>query len=410
MQFSDLQLNQSILKALSEERYHKATLVQQKVIPLVLDKKDVIVGSQTGSGKTAAFALPILHNLEQEPQAEQGVKKIKALIISPTRELAIQIEESFNTYGKHTNLQAAAVYGGISIKPQKEILAKGVDILVATPGRFIDLQEQGSIDLNALKTFVLDEADLMLDMGFIQDVKKIEALCPRKKQTLLFSATMPEKVSDLAKAMLYKPETVNVIPTGNTVNKIGQLLYYTPKKNKVDLCLHLLRNTINGRIIIFRRTKYGVDKLEQTLLKNGYKATSVHGDKTQILRNQAIEDFKSNKVNILIATDVAARGIDISKIDAVINVDIPNIPETYVHRIGRTGRAGKSGIAFSLCSADETSYIKAIQEFLKRPIKIIEDQPFLLVKPKHKKQPNTISKNKKGRKSEASKKKKKRWY
>ncbi|WP_422089598.1 DEAD/DEAH box helicase [Tenacibaculum ovolyticum] len=410
MQFSDLQLNQSILKALSEERYHKATLVQQKVIPLVLDKKDVIVGSQTGSGKTAAFALPILHNLEQEPQAEQGVKKIKALIISPTRELAIQIEESFNTYGKHTKLQAAAVYGGISIKPQKEILAKGVDVLVATPGRFIDLQEQGSIDLNALKTFVLDEADLMLDMGFIQDVRKIEALCPRKKQTLLFSATMPEKVSDLAKAMLYKPETINVIPTGNTVNKIGQLLYYTPKKHKVDLCLHLLRNTIQGRIIIFRRTKYGVDKLEQTLLKNGYKATSVHGDKTQILRNQAIEDFKSNKVNILIATDVAARGIDISKIDAVINVDIPNVPETYVHRIGRTGRAGKSGIAFSLCSADETSYIKAIQEFLKRPIKIIEDQPFLLVKPKHKKQPNTISKNKKGRKSEASKKKKKRWY
>ena len=187
-------------------------------------------------------------------------------------------------------------------------------------------------------------------------------------------------------------------------------LYYTPKKHKVDLCLHLLRNTIQGRIIIFRRTKFGVDKLEQTLLKNGYKATSVHGDKTQILRNQAIEDFKSNKVNILIATDVAARGIDISKIDAVINVDIPNVPETYVHRIGRTGRAGKSGIAFSFCSADETSYIKAIQEFLKRPIKIIEDQPFLLVKPKHKKQPNTISKNKKGRKSEASKKKKKRWY
>lgn len=410
MQFSELHLNKSILKVLSEEKYHQATLVQQRVIPLVLDKKDVIVGSQTGSGKTAAFALPIIHNLEKEQDTENKDKKIKALIISPTRELAIQIEESFNTYSKYTNLLATAVYGGISTKPQKEILAKGVDILVATPGRFIDLHEQGSVDLRLLKTFVLDEADLMLDMGFIQDVRKIEELCPRKKQTLLFSATMPEKVSDLAKAMLRNPETINVIPTENTVNKIGQLLYYTPKKNKVDLCLHLLRNTIQGRIIIFRRTKFGVDKLEQTLIKNGYKVTSVHGDKTQILRNQAIEDFKSNKVNILIATDVAARGIDISKIDAVINVDIPNVPETYVHRIGRTGRAGKSGIAFSFCSADETSYIKNIQEFLKRPIKIIEDHPFLLVKPKHKKQPNTVSKNKKGRKSEASKKKKKRWY
>lgn len=410
MQFSDLHLNKAILKALNEERYHKATLVQQKVIPLALSGKDVIVGSQTGSGKTAAFALPIINELSKEQDSEKGEKKIKALIISPTRELAIQIQDNFTIYSKYTNLRTTAVYGGISTKPQKDVLAKGVDILIATPGRFIDLHKQGSIDLRLLKTFVLDEADLMLDMGFIQDVRKIEALCPRKKQTLLFSATMPEKVNDLAKSMLYKPETVNVIPTDNSVNKIGQLLYYTPKKNKVDLCLHLLRNTIQGRIIIFRRTKFGVDKLEQTLIKNGYKVTSVHGDKTQILRNQAIEDFKNNKANILIATDVAARGIDIHKIDAVINVDIPNVPETYVHRIGRTGRAGKSGIAFSLCSADETSYIKAIQEFLKRPIKIIEDHPFLLVKPKHKKQPNTISKNKKGRKSEASKKKKKRWY
>ncbi|MDO6812659.1 DEAD/DEAH box helicase [Tenacibaculum soleae] len=410
MQFSDLHLNKAILKALNEERYHKATLVQQKVIPLALSGKDVIVGSQTGSGKTAAFALPIINELSKEQDSEKGEKKIKALIISPTRELAIQIQENFIIYSKYTNLRTTAVYGGISTKPQKDVLAKGVDILIATPGRFIDLHKQGSIDLRLLKTFVLDEADLMLDMGFIQDVRKIEELCPRKKQTLLFSATMPEKVNDLAKSMLYKPETVNVIPTDNSVNKIGQLLYYTPKKNKVDLCLHLLRNTIQGRIIIFRRTKFGVDKLEQTLIKNGYKVTSVHGDKTQILRNQAIEDFKNNKANILIATDVAARGIDIHKIDAVINVDIPNVPETYVHRIGRTGRAGKSGIAFSLCSADETSYIKAIQEFLKRPIKIIEDHPFLLVKPKHKKQPNTISKNKKGRKSEASKKKKKRWY
>ena len=410
MQFSDLHFNKSILKVLNEERYHTPTLVQEKVIPLILNKKDVIVASQTGSGKTAAFALPIINGLIKEQDSDKGQKKIKALIISPTRELAIQIDENFNTYSKYTNLRTTAIYGGISTKPQKEILTKGVDILISTPGRFIDLHKQGNIDLTSLETFVLDEADLMLDMGFIQDVKKIEELCPRKKQTLLFSATMPEKVNDLAKSMLHNPEKVNVIPTDNTVNNIGQLLYYTPKKNKVDLCLHLLRNTIKGKIIIFRRTKFGVDKLENTLQKNGYKVTSIHGDKSQVLRNQAIEDFKTNKVNILIATDVAARGIDISKIDAVINVDLPNVPETYVHRIGRTGRAGKSGIAFSFCSADETSYIKLIQEFIDRKIKIIEDHPFTLVKPKKKKQPNSISKNKKGRKSEASKKKKKRWY
>ncbi len=410
MQFSELPLSKSILKVLTEERYHRPTLVQEKVIPLVLDNKDVIVAAQTGTGKTAAFALPIIQQLAKEPDAEKGEKKIKALIVSPTRELAIQIEENFKTYSKYTNLRITAVYGGMSTKPQKDVLTKGVDILIATPGRFIDLHKQGSIDLRLLKTFVLDEADLMLDMGFIQDVRKIEELCPRKKQTLLFSATMPDKVNDLAKSMLRNPEKVNIIPTEKTENNIGQLLYYTPKKNKVDLCLHLLRNTINGRIIIFRRTKFGVDKLEKTLQKNGYKVTSVHGDKTQVLRNEAIELFKNNKVNILIATDVAARGIDISKVDAVINVDLPNVPETYVHRIGRTGRAGKSGIAFSLCSEDETSYIKAIQEFTKRPIKIIEDHPFALVKPKKKKQPNTVSKHKKGRKSEASKKKKKRWY
>ncbi|MGG6229433.1 DEAD/DEAH box helicase [Tenacibaculum sp. SDUM215027] len=410
MQFSDLHLSKSILKALTEERHHKPTLVQQEVIPLVLAKKDVIVAAQTGTGKTAAFALPIIHELSKEADVEKRAKKIKALIISPTRELAIQIQENCETYSKYTNLRTTVIYGGVATQPQKDILAKGVDILIATPGRFIDLHKQGSIDVRQLTTFVLDEADLMLDMGFIDDVRKIEELCPRKKQTLLFSATIPDNLSDLAKSMLHNPEKIDITPAETTSSNIGQLLYYTPKKNKVDLCLHLLRNTIKGRIIIFRRTKFGVDKLEQTLQKNGYKATSVHGDKSQVLRNQAIEDFKNNKVNILIATDVAARGIDISKVDAVINVDLPNIPETYVHRIGRTGRAGKSGIAFSLCSADETSYVKAIQEFMDRSIKIVEDHPFPLAKPKHKKQPNTVSKHKKGRKSEASKKKKKRWY
>ncbi|TYP99538.1 ATP-dependent RNA helicase RhlE [Tenacibaculum adriaticum] len=411
MQFSDLPLHKSILKAIAEERYHTPTLVQEKTIPLILAKKDVIVSAQTGTGKTAAFALPIIEQLFNEQDAEKGEKKIKALVISPTRELAQQIEQNFKTYSKYTNLRTTVVYGGMSLEPQKDVLKKGVDILIATPGRLIDLHKQGNIDLRFLKTFVLDEADLMLDMGFINDVKKIEELCPRKKQTLLFSATMPEKIVELANTILHRPEKVEINPTDTTAKNIGQLLYRLPKKNKTDLCLHLLRNTINGRIIIFRRTKYGVDKLEQTLLKNGYKVTSLHGDKTQNLRNEAIELFKNKKVSILIATDVAARGIDISNVDAVINFDIPNIPETYVHRIGRTGRAGKAGIAFSFCSPDENPYIKLIEDLLQRTIKVIEDHPYPLTKPKKVKvQPNTVSKNKKGRKSEASKKNKKRWY
>ena len=411
MQFSELPLNKSILKALTEARFHRPTLVQQKTIPAVLAKKNVIVSAQTGTGKTAAFALPIIEQLFSKQDSEKGEKKIKSLVVTPTRELAIQIHENFKTFAKYTNLRATAVYGGVSLEPQKELLAKGVDILIATPGRLIDLNIQGSIDLNAVEVFVLDEADLMLDMGFINDVKKIEKLTPRKKQTLLFSATIPLKINDLAKSVIKNAVKIEINPDQTTAKNIGQLLYYLPKKNKTDLCLHLLRNTINGKIIIFRRTKFGVDKLEQTLLKNSYKVTSIHGDKSQSIRNQAIEDFKTKKATILIATDVAARGIDISNIDAIINFDIPNIPETYVHRIGRTGRAGKSGIAFSFCSPDENNYISDIEALLEKNIKVIDEHPYPINKPKHtKKQPNTISKHKKSRKSAASKKKKKRWY
>ncbi|MEE9407202.1 MAG: DEAD/DEAH box helicase [Polaribacter sp.] len=411
MLFSDLPLNKSILKAVAEERFQTPTLVQEKAIPLVLDKKNVIVSAQTGTGKTAAFALPIIQLLFDEKDEEKGEKKIKSLIVTPTRELAIQILENFKSYGKYTNLKTTAVFGGVSLEPQKEILAKGIDVLVATPGRLIDLQMQGNIDLSAVEIFVLDEADLMLDMGFINDIKKIEALCPKKKQTLLFSATMPEKIVDLAKRVIKSPVIIEINPEETTAKNIGQLLYYLPKKNKTDLCLHLLRNTINGKIIIFRRTKFGVDKLEESLHKNGYKVTSIHGDKTQGVRNKAIEDFKDKKAHILIATDVAARGIDITNVDAIINFDIPNVPETYIHRIGRTGRAGKSGIALSFCSPDENAYIKTIEALIEKPIKIITEHPYVIDKPKHKKlQPNTVSKNKKGRKSEASKKKKKRWY
>ena len=411
MQFSELPLHTSILKAVAKERFHTPTLVQQKTIPFVLKKKNVIVCAQTGTGKTAAFALPIIQLLLDKRDTEKREKKIKSLILTPTRELAIQILENFISYTKYTDLSTTAVFGGVSLEPQKNILANGADILIATPGRLIDLQIQGNIDLSSIDIFVLDEADLMLDMGFINDVKKIEALCPKKKQTLLFSATIPEKINELAKTIFKDPVKIEINPDETTAKNIGQLLYYLPKKNKTDLCLYLLRNTINGKIIIFRRTKFGVDKLEESLLKNGYKVASIHGDKTQSIRNKAIEDFKNKKSNILIATDVAARGIDIVNVDAIINFDIPNVPETYIHRIGRTGRAGKSGIAFSFCSPDENGYIKMIEKLIEKTIKVIDDHPYPISRPKHKKkQPNTISKHKKGRKSEASKKKKKRWY
>ena len=411
MKFSDFPLHKSILKAVAEARFQTATLVQEKVIPLVLEQKNMIVAAQTGTGKTAAFALPIIDLLFEKQDAEKGEKKIKALIVTPTRELAIQIFENFKSFSKYSNLRTTAVYGGVSLEPQKDVLAKGIDILIATPGRFIDLQKQGNIDVSNIEIFVLDEADLMLDMGFINDVEKIEQLCPRKKQTLLFSATIPEKIDELAKSIVKNAVKIAINPEETTAKNIGQLLYYLPKKNKTDLCLHLLRNTIHGQIIIFRRTKFGVDKLEESLVKNGYTVSSIHGDKTQVIRNKAIEDFKNKKTSILIATDVASRGIDITNVDAIINFDIPNIAETYVHRIGRTGRAGKSGIAFSFCSPDENEYIKNIEILIEKPIKVIDEHPYPIAKPKNKKpQPNTLSKNKKGRKSEASKKNKKRWY
>ena len=414
MQFKDLGLNKPIVKAITEHGYEHPTLVQEQAIPLVIDKKDVIVSAQTGTGKTAAFALPILQQLFDKQDASKKGKKIRALIISPTRELALQIEENFTIYSKYTNLRTGIVFGGISIEPQKDMLRKGVDILIATPGRLLDLHKQDYVNLDYVETFVLDEADLMLDMGFIDDVKKIERICTSEKQTLLFSATIPEKITELANSILKNPEKIDVNPNSLTVKNIEQLLYYVPKKNKIELCLHLLRNTIKGRIIIFRRTKYGVDKLEKTLLKNNYKADSIHGDKTQNLRQEALEKFKHTHVNILIATDVASRGIDIDNVDAVINFDLPNLPETYVHRIGRTGRAGNAGKSYSFCSADEKSYIKNIQQLIQKQVTIVEEHPYPLdptAKREVHKSPNSSkSKYKKGRKSEASKKKKRRWY
>ena len=411
MSFKDLNLIKPIQKAVEALGYVEPTLVQQRSIPVIIDGKDVIVSAQTGTGKTAAFALPILQKLYDKQDAPKKGKKIRALILSPTRELAIQIQKNFKTYAEFTNLTTLVVFGGASIEPQIDVLKKGIDILVATPGRLLDLHKQDYVNLDFVETFVLDEADLMLDMGFIDDVKKIERLCPEEKQSLLFSATIPDKIENLTQSILKDPERIDVTPTKSVAKDVSQVLYYVPKRNKIELCLHLMRNTIEGNVLIFRRTKFGVNKLEQTLAKNGYAVNSIHGDKNQSDRQTALNKFKNGYVKVLIATDVAARGIDINELDNVLNFDMPNVAETYVHRIGRTGRAGHTGKAYSMCSADEKSYVKTIQNAINVQIPVETEHPYPLdpkAKPAvHKKQG---SKYKKGRKSEASKKKKKRWY
>ncbi len=413
MSFKDLQLIKPILKAVAESGYDTPTLIQEQTIPLILAKKDVIASAQTGTGKTAAFALPILQLLFDKQDATKKGKKIRALIISPTRELAIQISQNFKTYSKHTNLRTMVIFGGASIEPQIDLLKKGVDIVIATPGRLLDLHKQDEINLDYIETLVLDEADLMLDMGFIDEVTKIVRLCPENKQTLLFSATMPFKVEQLASSILKYPERVEVTPTSSVAKNVSQVLYYVPKQDKIELCLHLLRNTIEGNILIFRRTKFGVEKLEQTLIKNGFKVESFHGDKTQTDRQSALNKFKHGDANILIATDVAARGIDINELDAVVNFDMPHVPETYVHRIGRTGRAGHFGNSYSFCSADEKVYIKTIQQLINIQIPVEDNHPFPLdpmAKPIIHTSQKTGSKHKKGRKGQGSKSNKKRWY
>jgi len=411
--FKDLKLNKPLLRAIAEQGYENPTLVQVNAIPSILEKKDIITSAQTGTGKTAAFALPILQLLHTYKDAPKKSKKIKAVVLSPTRELAIQIGSNFSNYGKYINLRIGVFYGGVSIEPQKDVLKKGLDILIATPGRLLDLHKQDLINLDYIEIFVIDEADLMLDMGFIDDVKKIERLCPKSKQVLMFSATIPLKVEGLINNILEQPIRIEVTPNITIPENVNQWLYYVPKRHKMELCLHLLRNITKGSLIIFRRTKFGVEKLEKTLLKNGYLVTSIHGNKTQKNRQNALENFKMNKVNILIATDVAARGIDIENLESVINFDLPNIPETYVHRIGRTARAGKKGNAFSFCSIDEKSYIKNIQRLINFELDVVNDHPYPLDltentnfnNPKIQK-----SKHKKGRKSKASKQNKKRWY
>ncbi len=418
MTFKELGLHKTILRAVAELGYDSPTAIQVRAIPVVLEGLDVISSAQTGTGKTAAFALPILQNLLKNQDAAKRKKIVRALIISPTRELAEQINLDFKEYGKYTNLRSTVVYGGTSIEPQIDQIKKGVDILIATPGRLLDLFKREKVNLDYIETLVLDEADLMLDMGFINDVNKIVKITRLQKQILLFSATMPQKVIDLTTNVLQEPITIKITTTASATKNISQKLFYVPKRKKMELCLHLLRgltsrkaDSTKNNILIFRRTKFGVDKLETTLKRNGYEVVSFHGDKTQNVRHEALDKFKNNEVNILIATDVASRGIDITNLDVVINFDMPNIPETYVHRIGRTGRAGAKGQSFSLCSRDEKSYVKSIQTLLNKAISVETEHPYPLEqKPDDKPKKRSGSKHKKGRKSTASKKKKKRWY
>ena len=362
-----------ILKALKEEGYSSPTPIQEQSIPILLQGKDLLGCAQTGTGKTAAFSIPILQKLYKTDHR----KGIKALILTPTRELAIQIGECFEAYGKYTGLKHTVIFGGVGQKPQTDALRNGVQILVATPGRLLDLITQGYISLKTLDFFVLDEADRMLDMGFIHDIRRILKLLPQKRQTLFFSATMPPEIETLANSMLTHPEKGEVTRASSTVDTISQYVYFVEKKEKKDLLLHLLKDQSIESVLIFTRTKHGADKLARILTKSGIRAEAIHGNKSQNARQRALTDFKNHTLRVLIATDIAARGIDVDQLSHVINYELPNVPETYVHRIGRTGRAGHEGIAISFCESEELPYLKDIQKLIGKTVPVVKDHPFV---------------------------------
>jgi ATP-dependent RNA helicase RhlE len=376
MSFENLNLIEPILKALKTEGYTTPTPIQEQSIPIILERKDLLGCAQTGTGKTAAFAIPILQILEGGKIYDKGPRAIKCLILTPTRELAIQIGESFAAYGRHTGMKHTVIFGGVSQGSQVSALKSGVDILIATPGRLLDLINQKFVHLHYLKIFVLDEADRMLDMGFIHDVKKIITKIPQKRQTLFFSATMPDEIQKLANTILVNPEKVEVTPASSTADTIDQSLFFVEKNDKKKLLIHILNDKSIKSALIFSRTKHGADKITKDLVKAGIKTEAIHGNKSQNARQKALSNFKSGQIKALIATDIAARGIDIDELSHVINFELPNIPETYVHRIGRTGRAGSSGIAYSFCDEEEMEYLKDIQKLIGKEIPVIEDQPY----------------------------------
>jgi len=376
MTFDNLDLIEPILNALKHEGYTQPTPIQEISIPIVLKGQDLLGCAQTGTGKTAAFAIPILQQLHLNKGNDRVPRKIKALIVTPTRELAIQIGESFAAYGRFMNLRHTVVFGGVPQGAQVGALKMGVDILIATPGRLLDLQTQGYVKLNELSIFVLDEADRMLDMGFIHDVRKLIKLIPAKRQSLFFSATMPESIRVLASTILTNPEEVAVTPVSTTAETIQQEMYFVDADNKKDLLIHILKDRSILTALVFTRTKHGADKVQRFLDKAKIKAEAIHGNKSQNARQNALRNFKDRSTRVLVATDIAARGIDIDDLNLVINYEIPNIPETYVHRIGRTGRAGLNGKAISFCDAEEREYLKDIQKLISIKIPIVEDQPF----------------------------------
>ena len=376
MNFEELNLAPAIVQAVREQGYETPTPIQAQAIPAVLAGQDLLAGAQTGTGKTAAFTLPVLHLLSQREAGKNrfGGKAIRALVLTPTRELAAQVEESVRDYGKHLQLNSAVIFGGVGMNPQINRVQKGVDILVATPGRLLDLQGQGHLDLSTVEILILDEADRMLDMGFIHDVKKVLALLPKDKQSLLFSATFSDEIRDLANGLLKNPQSIQVTPRNTTVQRITQVIHPVGRSKKKEVLLHIIQQHNWSQVLVFTRTKFGANNVADYLTKNGVKAMALHGNKSQSARTQALAGFKSGDIRALVATDIAARGIDIEELPHVVNYEIPNIPEDYVHRIGRTGRAGNSGEAVNLVCMDEEGFMMEIERFTKQeiPVQMLE--------------------------------------
>lgn len=419
MNFKELNLVAPLLDALQTEGYTQPTPIQEQAIPIILQEKDLLGVAQTGTGKTAAFALPILQLLSRPP-IDNGHKNIKVLILTPTRELAIQIGESFEAYGRHLRVKHLVIFGGVPQGNQVKGLKAGVDVLIATPGRLLDLIDQRFISLSHINIFVLDEADRMLDMGFIHDVKKVVAKLPHKRQSLFFSATMPPEIQKLADTILVKPEKVEVTPVSSTAEKIDQYLLYVDKKDKKKLLAFMLKDPVVKSALVFTRTKHGADKVVKDLYKDGIIAEAIHGNKSQNARQRALTNFKSGQIKVLVATDIAARGIDIDQLSHVINFDLPEVPETYVHRIGRTGRAGLEGVAYSFCDEEEKDNLKGIEKLIGMKIPVIEKHPYPasgsgLVKinlPKNKDvvaRPDAVHTNQAPKKKQFNKKAYKKW-
>ena len=378
MTFENLNLIEPILKALKAEGYTTPTPIQQQAIPLLLERKDLLGCAQTGTGKTAAFAIPMIQLMVQDKSNVQGKRHIRGLVLTPTRELAIQIEESFANYGKNTPLKYKVIFGGVNQFSQVQAIKAGVDILIATPGRLLDLMNQRLVDISKIEFFVLDEADRMLDMGFVHDVKRIITKLPAKRQSLFFSATMPPDIVNLANTILVNPSKVEVTPVSSTVDKINQVVYFVDKGNKKNLLIDILKDKNIERALVFARTKHGSDKIAKELIKVGIQAQAIHGNKSQNARQNALNNFKAKLTRVLVATDIAARGIDIDELSHVINFELPNIPESYVHRIGRTGRAGASGIAIAFCDAEEKEYLRDIQKLIGKKIPVNDNHAYEL--------------------------------